>query len=73
MKKNNGINWLTHNAIPIVLALLTWAVSFGVLKTDIEYLKKGQDELRIEFRSWKVQWEQRLGQAEIDIAVLENK
>ena len=72
-KQLNGINWWTNNLIPIVTTLLVWAAAFGVLNTKVDYLIQGQLEMKNEFRSWKVQWEERLGQAEIDIAVLRNK
>jgi len=68
--KKNGVNWWTNNLIPIVTTLLVWATAFSVLTTKVDYLIQGQEEMKNEFRSWKQQWEQRLGQAEIDIAVL---
>ena len=61
--KNN--NWLTNNIIPITVTLLTWAVSFGILTTKVDFMIKQQDELRAEFREWKKQYEQRLGELEI--------
>jgi hypothetical protein len=61
--KNN--NWLTNNIIPITVTLLTWAVSFGILTTKVDFMIKQQDELRAEFRDWKKQYEQRLGELEI--------
>lgn len=66
MKKivtENG--WLTNNVIPITITFLTWAVSFGILTTKVDYLVKNQDEIRIEFRDWKKQYEARLGELEI--------
>ena len=68
--KRNSFSWWTHNIIPIVTTLLVCATAFGVLNTKVDYLIQGQEEMKNEFRSWKQQWEQRLGQAEIDIAVL---
>jgi Mg2+/citrate symporter len=62
--KNNN-NWWTNNAIPITITLLTWAVSFGILTTKVDFMIKQQDELRVEFRDWKKQYEQRLGELEI--------
>ena len=62
--KNNN-NWWTNNAIPITITLLTWAVSFGILTTKVDFMIKQQDELMVEFRDWKKQYEQRLGELEI--------
>ena len=62
--KNNN-NWWTNNAIPITITILTWAVSFGILTTKVDFMIKQQDELRVEFRDWKKQYEQRLGELEI--------
>jgi hypothetical protein len=70
MRENN---WWTNNIIPITLTLITWAVSFGILSTKVDLMIKNQDELRVEFKEWRRQYEERLGKAEISVAVLQNK
>lgn len=61
----NSNHWLTNNIVPITLTLLTWGMSFGILTTKVDYLIKSHDELRLEFREWKKQYEARLGELEI--------
>ena len=70
---NNKINWMSHNIVPIVFILLSWAASFGVLNTKVDQLIKVTDDMRVEIREWRKQYEQRLGQTEVRLAVLENK
>lgn len=65
MKKVQETNWITNNIIPITVTLLTWAVSFGILTTKVDYMIKQQDDLRTEFKDWKKQYEGRLGELEI--------
>lgn len=65
LKKVQDSSWLTNNIIPISITFLTWAVSFGILTTKVDYLVKTQDEMRAEFRDWKRQYEGRLGELEI--------
>ena len=70
---NNKINWMSHNIVPIVFALISWAAAFGVLNTKVDQLIKDTDSMRVEIREWRKQYEQRLGESEVRLAVLENK
>ena len=71
--KNKNNNWWTNNIIPITITLLTWAVSFGILTTKVDFMIKQQDELKQEMARWRIQYEERLGMVEISVAVLQNK
>ena len=74
MKNNNNqTKWWTNNAIPIVITLLTWAVSFGILTTKVDQVIKNQDNLIVEVREWRKQYEQRLGQLELDNKVISER
>ena len=72
-KQSNRIDWMSHNIIPIIFALLTWAASFGVLTTKVDQVIKNQDQLIADIKEWRKQYEERLGGVEVRIAVLENK
>ena len=64
---------MSHNIVPIIFALISWAAAFGVLNTKVDQLIKTTDDMRVEIREWRKQYEQRLGQTEVRLAVLEKK
>jgi len=72
-KKSQEFNWLTNNILPIIFALLSWAATFGILSTKVDIVIQNQKDQSSDFKDWKRQYEQRLGQAELNIVVLHNR
>jgi len=56
-----------------VLTAFTVGIAFSNIQTKMDNILTNQIELKQDFKSWKTQAESRLGEAEIKIAVLDEK
>lgn len=65
-------SWRVDNYVPILLTVISWAFFAGIFVTKLNQVIDNQKELTQEVKTWKIQFEGRLGQEEKNSVLFAN-